>query len=246
MGDKLHFYQFNISDYRAATAHLSNEEDLAYRRLLDMYYDSEQKIPLDIQWVSRRLRVESVVLRDVLNDMFVKHEDGYFHERCDAVIRHYQAMAEKNRINGRLGGRRKKPTGLPTETHEEPSPKATNNYKLQTTNQEKEKEKKEKAKPMIAPVGVSVDVWDSFLAQRKLARAVVTPKVIETIAKEAAKIGWSLEMALAECSARGWRGFKSDWIDQGNGRVANKNENVMAGLTRGLVGGGKDVKLLGN
>ncbi len=132
----MHYYQFSIGDYRAATAHLSNEEDLAYRRLLDMYYDTEQKIPLDTQWVARRLRVDAVVVRDVLNDMFAKHEDGWFHARCDDVIQQYHAMAEKNRANGRLGGRKKNPVGNQVETHSEPIAKATNNHKLETINQE--------------------------------------------------------------------------------------------------------------
>jgi uncharacterized protein YdaU (DUF1376 family) len=132
----MHYFQFNISDYRAATAHLSNEEDLAYRRLLDMYYDSESKIPLDTQWVARRLRLEPHVLRDVLQDMFVQHEDGWFHAKCDEVIKHYQAMAEKNRTNGRLGGRKKNPVGNPVASQEEPTAKATNNYQLETNNQE--------------------------------------------------------------------------------------------------------------
>jgi len=128
----MHYYQFNIGDYRSATAHLSNEEDLAYRRLLDMYYDTEQKIPIDTQWVARRIRVEPVVVRDVLNDMFVQHEDGWFHARCADVIEQYHAMAEKNRANGRLGGRKKNPVG--SESH--PIAKATINDKPITINQE--------------------------------------------------------------------------------------------------------------
>ena len=63
-----------------------------------------------------------------------------------------------------------------------------------------------------APEGVSQDVWDSFVQQRKKARAVITPTVVETIAKEAAKANWTLEEALAECAARGWRGFKAEWV----------------------------------
>lgn len=132
----MHYYQFNIGDYRAATAHLSNEEDLAYRRLLDMYYDSESKIPLDTQWVSRRLRLEPHVVRDVLQDMFVEQDDGWFHAKCDEVIQHYHAMAEKNRTNGRLGGRKKNPVGIPVASESEPIAKATNNDKPITINQE--------------------------------------------------------------------------------------------------------------
>lgn len=133
----MHYYQFNIGDYRAATAHLSNEEDLAYRRLLDMYYDTEQKIPLDTQWVARRLRVDSVVVDAVLFDMFSKHEDGWFHAVCDDLINQYQAMAEKNRANGRLGGRKKNPVANPMGTDSEPIAKATINDKLETRNESK-------------------------------------------------------------------------------------------------------------
>lgn len=133
----MHYYQFNIADYRSATVHLSNEEDLAYRRLLDMYYDTEQKIPLDTQWVARRLRVQCEVVANVLNDMFVKHDDGWFHVRCDDVIHQYHAMAEKNRANGRLGGRRKNPVGNPVDTQSQPIAKATINQELKTINQDK-------------------------------------------------------------------------------------------------------------
>ena len=128
----MHYYQFSIGDYRAATAHLSNDEDLAYRRLLDMYYDTENKIPLDTQWVARRLRLATNVVDVVLQDMFVKHEDGWFHARCDDVIKQYHAMAEKNRANGRLGGRKKNPVG----SQSQPIAKATNNQELITINQE--------------------------------------------------------------------------------------------------------------
>lgn len=132
----MHYYQFNISDYRSATVHLSNDEDLAYRRLLDMYYDSENKIPLDTQWVARRLRLDTKTVETVLNDMFVRHEDGWFNARCQDVIQQYHAMAEKNRANGRLGGRKKNPTANPMGNDSQPIVKATINQELKTTNQE--------------------------------------------------------------------------------------------------------------
>ena len=231
----MHYYQFNIGDYRAATAHLSNEEDLAYRRLLDMYYDTEQKIPLDTQWVARRIRVEAVVIRDVLNDMFVKQEDGWFHQRCADVIEQYHAMAEKNRANGRLGGRKKNPVASDSQ----PIAKATINDKPITNN--------DKPIRIQAPDGVSSGVWDSFVAQRKASRAVITETVIKSIQREAAKAGWTLEQALAECAARGWRGFKADWVAEKHTnltKTGQMNQSVMSGLTRGLLGGGNNVKFI--
>ena len=72
----MHYYSFHIGDYRSATTHLSNDEDLAYRRLLDMYYDTEKPIPLDTTWVARRIRIDAVVVSGVLQDMFEQREDG--------------------------------------------------------------------------------------------------------------------------------------------------------------------------
>jgi len=103
----MNYYQFHIGDYRGATAHLSNEEDLCYRRLLDMYYDSESPIPVETQWVARRLRVGLEVLESVLRDFFLLREDGWHNAKADTVLREYLAQAEKNRENGKKGGRPK-------------------------------------------------------------------------------------------------------------------------------------------
>lgn len=132
----MHYYQFNIADYRSATVHLSNEEDLAYRRLLDMYYDTEQKIPLDTQWVARRLRVQTEVVCNVLNDMFEQHDDGYFHARCDVVIKQFKQFAEA----GKRGAAKRWGTPPNGEVISPPNatPMLTNNYKPITNNQNKD------------------------------------------------------------------------------------------------------------
>jgi len=231
----MHYYQFNIGDYRAATAHLSNDEDLAYRRLLDMYYDTEKQIPLDTQWVARRLRLDHEVVKTVLQDMFNLTETGWYHGRCELVIEQYHAMAEKNRANGRLGGRKKNPVASDSQ----PIAKATINDKPITNN--------DKPMRIQAPDGVSSGVWESFVAQRKASRAVITETVIKSIQREANKAGWTLEQALAECAARGWRGFKAEWVAEKHSnltKTGQMNQTVMSGLTRGLLGGGNNVKFI--
>jgi uncharacterized protein YdaU (DUF1376 family) len=136
----MYYYQFHIGDYRAATNHLSNDEDLAYRRLLDMYYDTEKPISLDTEWVSRRLRLASETVLSVLKDFFILQDDGWFHPKCDSIIAQYHANSAKNRENGKGGGRPKKTQwvsdGLPPGTYSEPDGKATNNHKPITNNQE--------------------------------------------------------------------------------------------------------------
>lgn len=137
----MHYYRFHIGDYRSATAYLSNEEDLAYRRLLDMYYDTEQPIPLDTRWVARRLRVAVDVVEIVLNDFFVLEEAGWRHSVCDEQILKYQDDAEKNKVNGKKGGRPKK--GESTQQEEKPEgfqsqpsgvPDASQNDQMETQN----------------------------------------------------------------------------------------------------------------
>lgn len=133
----MHHYPFHIGDYMKATAHLTDEEDLCYRRLLDYYYDTESPIPVETQSVSRRLRVDTERLQVVLNDFFVLMDDGYHHARCDSEIAEYRVLCERNKANGKAGGRPKKTqsvsSGNPVETqlkaNQEP---ITNNQVLKT------------------------------------------------------------------------------------------------------------------
>ena len=100
-------YRFHIGDFRGATAFLTLEQEGAYRRLLDWYYDTEMPIPLNIEWLSMRIRVEAETLSLVLREFFTETEHGWINERCEAEIAGYRELEAKNRANGRKGGRRK-------------------------------------------------------------------------------------------------------------------------------------------
>jgi uncharacterized protein YdaU (DUF1376 family) len=131
----MHYYNFNIGDYMKHTLHLTPEEDLAYRRLLDMYYDTESPIPNNIPSVSRRLRMDSKIVESVLNEFFEASSEGYKNYRADGEIADYHKFLEKQKANGRLGGRPKKgkkPIANPDLTQSEP--KKSLNNKQQTTN----------------------------------------------------------------------------------------------------------------
>ena len=135
----MHYYSFHVSDYIHDTAHLSIYEDLAFRRLLDLYYTSEKPIPNKTQEVSRRIRMSghSDAVQTVLEEFFMFDiaNDCWFHKRCDETILAYQAKAERNRAVGKLGGRPKSnPDAIPQETQmvskDNPNHKPiTNNHK---------------------------------------------------------------------------------------------------------------------
>lgn len=114
----MHYYSFHPGDYLKDTAHLTNEEDLTYRRLLDFYHQSESPIPVETQSVSRRLRVGSEVVNQVLAEFFELREDGWHQARCDAAIADYQRKCGVNREVGKLGGRPRKIQAVSTNNPE--------------------------------------------------------------------------------------------------------------------------------
>lgn len=98
----MHFYNFNIKDYRAKTAHLSPVEHYIYRSLLDWYYLTEKPFPCDITHIARKLLLSSddemQALQNVLDEFFVIKKlkatgdktECYHHARCDTEIKNYK------------------------------------------------------------------------------------------------------------------------------------------------------------
>jgi len=102
------WYKFYLGEYLTHTTHLSDAEDLAYRRLLDLYYISEKPIPLDMEAVARKIKLDLDITEIVLEEFFVKGVDGYRNDRCDAEIARYTKQVAVNKELGKLGGRPKK------------------------------------------------------------------------------------------------------------------------------------------
>jgi uncharacterized protein YdaU (DUF1376 family) len=211
-------------------------EDLAFRRLLDHYYLHE--VPIKQRDIARQIGLkefEQEVL-SILEEFFLSTPEGFINPRADIEINKYKEFS----IAGKKGAEIRWSKAGNREANSPPNatPIATNNHKPLTTNHKPNKE-------IQAPFGVSDDVWESFVKQRKLSRATVTDTVIKSIDKEAQKAGWTLEQALSEIVARGWRGFKAEWVkDKTLTPAATKKQEFISGLTRGLMGGDKNVKLI--
>ena len=213
----MHYYKFNIADYRKDTSHLSTLEHGVYRQLIDWQYLDEKPIPLETQVVFRRLRLgsidEQIALENVLAEFFEKSDKGYFQKRIRVEILDYQENAEKNRRNGKLGGRPSKThsvsSGLPNETQQEPNEKATINQEPITNNH---KPNKERATSVAMPDGISQSVWEDYKTLRKAKKAPVTQRVIDGMQEQANLAGWTLEKAMEECCIRGWQSFKAEWV----------------------------------
>ena len=220
----MHYYQFNIGDYASHTRHLDLLEDLAYRRILDLYYLHERPLNGDATLVAKQIgmRDEAALVRDVLNEFFEKTDEGYVNARADKEIAHYQSKIEQASRAGKASAERRlnaRSTDVQLNNKQE-----TINIKQET---------KKKATVVATPEGVSQSVWDEFVAHRKAKKAKVTELVIQGIAKEATKAGWSLEDALKETIVRNWQSFKAEWVAEKQSS-ADKRQSHMAQLTRGM------------
>jgi len=91
------WYKFAAAEYQIKTVHLSDAEDLAYRRLLDMAYLSEKPIPLDVNLVSRRVRIDQDIVEQVLTEFFEKTEQGFRNRRVEEEVEAYQVIVDRNR-----------------------------------------------------------------------------------------------------------------------------------------------------
>lgn len=95
----MHYYQFNIGDYVSSTQHLDENEDLAYRRMLDIYYSKELPLPEDQKDIARliRMRTHTESIAVVLHEFFTLKKDGYHCIRADKEILAFQSKSDKAR-----------------------------------------------------------------------------------------------------------------------------------------------------
>jgi uncharacterized protein YdaU (DUF1376 family) len=203
----MHYYQFNIGDYNSHTMHLSEIEDLTYRRLLDWYYLHESSIPLDLNEIARqiRMRSHSDCIATVLQEFFERTADGWIHHRANKEIEKVGDKSQKASASAKARWN-KVSNANALQTQSEGN--ATHNTEHITHNTEHKK----KATSVAPPEGVSDSVWQEFKSLRKAKKAPITQRAIDKISEEANLAGWTLEKALEECIVRGWQAFKADWV----------------------------------
>jgi len=113
-----------------------------------------------------------------------------------------ESLRSKRAEGGKLGGNPMLKVNL----------KAFKEVNQNTTPSSSSSSSRNNSKAITPPDGVSVEVWNEFVTHRKAKKARVTPLVIDGIAKQAAKAGWTLENALKEIIVRNWQSFNADWV----------------------------------
>ena len=216
----MNYYPHHIGDYLSVTAHLEPMEDLAYRRLIELYYQLEAPLPDDLDVIVRRIRLKGYeeAVKQVLGEFFVYQAGaGWLHKRCEAEIAQAQSKRDKAQQSAARrwdvdGNANAMPThseriaiALPTQCEgnaPNPNPNPNPNKTSNTKN----------TSAVAPPDGVCDSVWSDFVDLRKAKKARLTQTAVDGIRAEASKAGWGLEAALRECCTRGWTGFKADWV----------------------------------
>ncbi|MEL6236986.1 MAG: YdaU family protein [Pseudomonadota bacterium] len=133
-GGEMKYFSKNVGDFSSATRHLNLTERGAYNDLVDYYYATEKALPSDLETLCRIAgalsELEREAVRKVASEFFEVADGRLFQEKIEEQIAAYRKQVEKNRINGKSGGRPPKkkpnenPVGFPSDTQEEPKPKA--------------------------------------------------------------------------------------------------------------------------
>jgi uncharacterized protein YdaU (DUF1376 family) len=218
----------HIADFDRATRHLNRIERSIYRDLLDLYYDTEQQINLDMQQVCRRIiartNEESTAVEQVLNEFFTKTPTGWYHERCEAEIEAYRANTSQKALAGKASAEAKRLKKLQalnaaSTTVEQPCDSVgtdfngdSTNHQPSTINQSTKVETRKRSPQVERPEGVDEQVWADWLQLRKAKKAPVTETVVKSANAEAAKAGLPLEVFLQIWCARGSQGLEASWL----------------------------------
>ncbi len=125
----MHYYQFHIGDYATHTRHLTPIEDIAYRRLLDIYYLHERPLSDCLTTVARQINMREYETEVdlVLTEFFDHIDGGYINRRADKEIQHYKAKVEQASRAGKASAERRN-NGRSTDVQ------PTNNHKPLTIN----------------------------------------------------------------------------------------------------------------
>jgi uncharacterized protein YdaU (DUF1376 family) len=198
----MHYYQFNIGDYASHTRHLSIIEDIAYRRLLDLYYLHERPLGDCSVNVARLIGMSeySQEVETVLIEFFEHVDGGFINSRADKEIAHYHSKVEQASKAGKASAERRLNT---RSTDVQP----TNNHKPITINQETKREKIAVA-PSVWPEWIPLDTWFAFLEMRKKMKKPPTEKAVELLLAKLKKFkdaGQDVQAILEKSITSNWQ-----------------------------------------
>lgn len=252
----MHYYQFNIADYRKHTGHLTLVEHYIYRWLIDEYHLSEHPFNNNMPKLLRRMSLDEShrsSLELILEEYFVPACDEdykpdnlsdhseyanvgdypdlcqyWLHPRIDQDITDYKEFIQKKSVAGKASAKVRKDKLNTRSTGEQ----LTTNHKPLTNNHIKKKVNKEK---IILPDYVNKDLWQQWLQIRIKKKAINSPialKALLTILGAIQASGkYTADQAIQTAIEQSWKSVKLEWME--NFYENNKSGNGKAKFDAG-------------
>lgn len=213
-------------DYLRDTRHLSCCEHGIFLLLIMHCWDSRGPVPLDEKKIAgisgARSGDEIEAMRRVLNEFFVKMEDGWYNRRIQLEIERAQAISSKRKSAG-FKGYQARAKQLPSKSSASASNTTPTTISTPTTTPNTTTNPK--GKIVGIPADVSKDTWEDFKNIRRAKRAPLTQTALNGIIREAKKAGLPLNDVLRICCERGWQSFDADWDWRPKKKLNQKTES---------------------
>lgn len=222
----MHFYQFNIADYRKDTWHLTPIEHYIYRELLDICYLNEIPINGGLLSIRRRLKLtetDDLLIEGILDEFFIKTDDGYINNRVNLELSRIYDKSDKARESVKKRWDKANVYERNTNVYERntnailpntsiPNTSIPNTQNISTNVDILAKPKKHTTeKLLLMDFGIDEDLADDFVKLRKAKRAPITKTVCKQLQNEATKAGIAINQAVEICISRTWQNFNASW-----------------------------------
>lgn len=237
----MNFYPFHIGDYISHTSHLSDAEDLAYRRMIDLYYMNEKPFPNDVNWIAKRVKSTPEIVSEMLAEYFeyIKEDDSFHNSRADKEIAKYQFVKESGKKGAEKRWANKDVKPLQSDANSPPiaTPLTTKTITKTITNTNNKN-------TIAKPSGLTDLLWNDFLILRRSKKLPVTQTAFEGITREAKKANKSLAEAIQICCERGWGGFKAEWLTVESLKTQDRPNQRWDATLEGVMNKGRELGIL--
>lgn len=228
----MHYYTFYAKDYASKASFLEPMEDLAYRRMLDLYYLNEKPLPSDVEEIAFLIRMRSHCdsIATVLRYFFELTASGYINKKVETVLSEYheksskakasaearwaKVKAEKNKNpikdNSLVGSCGSNANALRIDCE------SNTNYKPITNNHKQiyiqDKPVKFVFKNELLKVGADEQLVSDWLSVRKVKKSANTKTAFDGFISQLEKSNLDVNTVLKICVDNSWSGFKCSWL----------------------------------
>jgi uncharacterized protein YdaU (DUF1376 family) len=91
----MNYYQHHIGDFIRDTSRLSDQQCMAYLRMIWMYYETEQPLESDVDALAFKIGANASDVQQILKHFFFEHEGLWHNSRCDKEILAFRGRSEK-------------------------------------------------------------------------------------------------------------------------------------------------------